>query len=85
MFVSLAKFVCIERAGSGARARTNQRAFLAFRCAADGCAGDGRPGHGQFVAVLLPEGSTMAAALPPGLRRRDRPRRKHQNQHYQQA
>ena len=75
MPVALPKFIGIDRARPGARARPNQRAFLPVRYTANGGPGCGRSRHSKFVAMLLPESPAMAA-MPPCLRRRDWPRRK---------
>ena len=81
MPVALANLVSVDRASPRASACSNECAFFATRDSANGCSGSCRSGHGEFVAVLLPEGSTMAS-MPSGLRRRNRPRRKEQYEGY---
>jgi hypothetical protein len=66
MFVALAKLIGIERSASRPYGGSDGRAFLSLCQAADTGAGHCGPGHGQFVAMLLPERSTMTA-MPPGL------------------
>jgi len=77
MSVTFPNLIGVDGPASGADTSADSRALLAFRRAANSGAANRRPSHRKFVAMLLPESPAMAA-MPSGLRRRDRPRRKHQ-------
>jgi len=77
MSVTLPNLIGVDGPASGPDTSADKCALLAFRRPANSGAGDRRPRNGKFVAMLLPKSPAMAA-MPSGLRRRDRPGRKHQ-------
>jgi hypothetical protein len=85
MPMALTNLVCIERAGSRAGRRADERAFLSANDCSHARARGRCSGYSQFVPMLLPECSAMSTTSPPGLSRSDRRQREHQHQSYQKA
>jgi hypothetical protein len=67
MFVALPQFVRVKCATAKSGERTDRRAFLAARYAADCSAGRCCSGERKFVSVLLPESTMTAMAVTPRL------------------